>query len=131
VPDSRAFRLLSLEGQEVAIPKAEELEDTVCWASVTRGCRLGLNWGLTGGAKVLGALGRHVYLRCSVLPNLCCKREKIKMYFLFFRVGPDRFKIGTCKVTPAAGNERGGIEIKDYVILPRREDNRSPPRINH
>ena len=30
-------------------------------------------------------------------------------------------------VTPTADNERGDIEIKDYVILPRGEDERLPP----
>jgi hypothetical protein len=32
------------------------------------------------------------------------------------------------KQTPAAGHERGDIEIKDYVILLRGEDDRIPPR---
>ncbi len=31
------------------------------------------------------------------------------------------------KNTPAVGNERGDIEIKDYVILPPGEDDRFPP----
>ena len=44
---------------------------------------------------------------------------------LFRSVG---HRIKTHKVTPAAGNDRGDIEIKDYVILPRGEDNRPPPR---
>jgi len=30
-------------------------------------------------------------------------------------------------VTPVVGDERGDIEIKDYVILPRGEDHRLPP----
>ncbi len=37
-------------------------------------------------------------------------------------------RVKTHKVTPAAGNERGDVEIKDYVILTRGEDNRLPPR---
>ena len=31
------------------------------------------------------------------------------------------------KVAPAVGNERGDAEIKDYVVLPRGEDNPLPP----
>ena len=31
------------------------------------------------------------------------------------------------KITPPVGNERGDIEIKDYVILPPGEDDRLPP----
>ncbi len=34
----------------------------------------------------------------------------------------------THKITPAAGNERGDIEIQDYVFLPHGEDDRIPPR---
>ena len=37
-------------------------------------------------------------------------------------------RVKTHKVTPAAGNERGDIEIDNYVVLPRREDNLLPPR---
>jgi hypothetical protein len=37
-------------------------------------------------------------------------------------------RIKTHKVTPAAGNERGDIEIDNYVVLPRGEDNLLPPR---
>ena len=36
-------------------------------------------------------------------------------------------RVKTHKVTPATGNERGDIEIKDYVTLPPGEDNRIPP----
>ena len=32
-------------------------------------------------------------------------------------------RVTTHKVTPATGNERGDIEIRDYVFLPRGEDN--------
>ncbi len=32
------------------------------------------------------------------------------------------------RITPAVGNERGDIEIKDYVILPNGEDDSLPPR---
>jgi hypothetical protein len=38
-----------------------------------------------------------------------------------------RHRVKTHKVTPAAGNELGDIEIKDYVTLSHREDNRIPP----
>ena len=31
------------------------------------------------------------------------------------------------KVAPAVGNERENVEINDYVVLPRGEDNRLPP----
>ena len=31
------------------------------------------------------------------------------------------------KITPAVGNERGDIEIKDYVVLPHGQDNCLPP----
>ena len=48
-----------------------------------------------------------------------------KLSLLFRSVG---HRVKPHKVTPAAGNERGDIEIKDYVILPRGEDNRLPPR---
>ncbi len=37
-------------------------------------------------------------------------------------------RVKTHKITPAAGNERGDIEIQDYVFLPRGEDDRIPPR---
>jgi len=37
-------------------------------------------------------------------------------------------RVKTHKVTPAAGNERGDIEIDNYVVLPRGEDNLLPPR---
>ena len=32
------------------------------------------------------------------------------------------------KITPAVGNERGDIEIKDYDVFPRGHDNYLPPR---
>ncbi len=32
------------------------------------------------------------------------------------------------RITPAPGNERGDIEIQDYVILPPGEDDRITPR---
>ncbi len=32
------------------------------------------------------------------------------------------------RITPVVGNERGDIEIKDYVILPNGEDDSLPPR---
>jgi hypothetical protein len=37
-------------------------------------------------------------------------------------------RVKTHRITPADDNERGVIEIKDYVILPRGEDDRLPPR---
>ena len=37
-------------------------------------------------------------------------------------------RVQTHKVTPAADNDRGDIEVKDYVIYPRGEDDRLPPR---
>ena len=37
-------------------------------------------------------------------------------------------RVKTHRITPAAGNERGDIEIQDYVFLPRGEDDRIPPR---
>ena len=32
------------------------------------------------------------------------------------------------KITPTVGNERGDIEIKDYVVLPHGQDNCLSPR---
>ena len=32
------------------------------------------------------------------------------------------------KVAPSVVNERGDIEIKDYIVLTHGEDNRLPPR---
>ena len=43
---------------------------------------------------------------------------------LFRSVG---HRLNTHKVTPSTDNERVDVEIKDYVILPRGEDNRFPP----
>jgi hypothetical protein len=37
-------------------------------------------------------------------------------------------RVKTHGITPASGNERGDIEIQDYVILSRGEDDRFPPR---
>jgi hypothetical protein len=37
-------------------------------------------------------------------------------------------RVKTHKITPATDNERGDIEIQDYVFLPRGEDDRIPPR---
>jgi hypothetical protein len=37
-------------------------------------------------------------------------------------------RVKTHRITPTTGNERGDIEIQDYVILPRGEDDRIPPR---
>jgi hypothetical protein len=37
-------------------------------------------------------------------------------------------RVKTHRKTPAAGNERGDIEIQDYVILPHGEDDSLPPR---
>ena len=44
---------------------------------------------------------------------------------LFRSVG---HRVKTHKVTPAVGNERGDIEIGKYIVLPRGQDNRLPPR---
>jgi hypothetical protein len=45
---------------------------------------------------------------------------------LFLRSVGHRVK--THKITPTADNERGDIEIQDYVFLPHGEDDRIPPR---
>ena len=45
---------------------------------------------------------------------------------MFLRSVGHRFK--THKITPAVANERGDIEIQDYVFLSRGEDDRIPPR---
>jgi hypothetical protein len=37
-------------------------------------------------------------------------------------------RVKTHKITPADDNERGDIEIQDYVFLPHGEDDRIPPR---
>ena len=37
-------------------------------------------------------------------------------------------RVKTHKVKPAAGHERGDIEIDNYVVLPLGEDNLLPPR---
>ena len=37
-------------------------------------------------------------------------------------------RVQTHKVTPVVANDRGDIEVKDYVIYPRGEDDRLPPR---
>ncbi len=37
-------------------------------------------------------------------------------------------RVKTHRITPATGNEGGDVEIKDYVILIRGEDDRIPPR---
>jgi hypothetical protein len=37
-------------------------------------------------------------------------------------------RVKTHRIPPAAGNERGDIEIQDYVFLPPGEDDRLPPR---
>ena len=49
------------------------------------------------------------------------------MYKLSLLLRSVGHRIKTHNVTPAAGNERGDIEIKDYIILPRGEDDRLPP----
>jgi hypothetical protein len=36
-------------------------------------------------------------------------------------------RVKTHRITPVAGNERGDIEIQDYVILTHGEDDRLPP----
>jgi hypothetical protein len=37
-------------------------------------------------------------------------------------------RVKTHRITPVVGNERGDIEIQDYVILPHGEDDKLPPR---
>ena len=39
--------------------------------------------------------------------------------------------VKTPKISPSTGNERGDIEIKDYVVLSRGEDNPLPPHLTH
>ena len=47
-----------------------------------------------------------------------------KLSLLFRSVG---HRVKTHKVTTTTDNERGDVEIKDYVILSHGEDNRLPP----
>jgi hypothetical protein len=71
-----------------------------------------------------------------VLPHvLQLKHEYLKLVadFNWWVLDHDEFlnithRVTTHKVTLATGNERGDIEIRDYVILPRGVDNRIPPR---
>ena len=61
---------------------------------------------------------------------MCAKKKtkKKKIFFeLYLRSVGHRVK--THRITPAAVNERGDIEIKDYVILPHGEDDRLPPPV--
>jgi hypothetical protein len=44
-----------------------------------------------------------------------------------FVVSFDCHRVKPHKVAPSSGNELGDIEIKDYVVLPRGEDNPIPP----
>jgi hypothetical protein len=37
-------------------------------------------------------------------------------------------RVKTHRITPFSVNERGDVEIKDYVLLPHGEDDRIPPR---
>jgi hypothetical protein len=46
-------------------------------------------------------------------------------------LGPVGHKVKIHKITPATGKERGDLEIKDYVVLPKphvQTDQLSPPR---
>jgi hypothetical protein len=63
--------------------------------------------------------------RCSIPVLLANPRQCPCRRFSFDPYGDH---IQTCQRTPAAGHERGDNEIKDYVILPRGEDDRLPPR---
>jgi hypothetical protein len=64
-----------------------------------------------------------------------CKRQSAKLpahewivytlSLLFRSVG---HRVESHKVTPVTDNERGDIEIRDYVLLTRGENNRIPPR---
>jgi hypothetical protein len=57
------------------------------------------------------------------------KIEKRKYEFYVKKKENMNFTVGHLNTwTPAAGHERGDIEIKDYVILLRGEDDRIPPR---
>ena len=50
------------------------------------------------------------------------------MYKLSLLLRSVGHRVKTHRITPAADNERGDIEIKDYVISPRGEDDRLSPR---
>jgi len=69
--------------------------------------------------------GDHIqtcHRQSSALPALYIV---YKLSLLLHSVG---HRVQTLNVTPSADNERGDIEIKDYVILPHGEDDRLPPR---
>jgi hypothetical protein len=53
------------------------------------------------------------------------RKENTRLSLLLRSIG---HRVKPRRITPAAGNERGDIEIKDYVILPHGEDDRLPPR---
>ncbi len=50
------------------------------------------------------------------------------VYRLSFLLRSIGHRVKTHRITPADGNERGDIEIKDYVIFLRGEDDRLPLR---
>ena len=70
--------------------------------------------------------GDHIQT-CQRQPPALPAHECIvyKLSLLLRSVG---HRVKTHRITPAAGNERGDIEIKDYVILSHGEDDRLPPR---
>ena len=49
------------------------------------------------------------------------------MYKISFFLRSVGHRVKTHQITPATGNERGDLEIKDYVILSRGEDDRFLP----
>jgi hypothetical protein len=50
------------------------------------------------------------------------------VYKLSLFLRSDGHRVKTNRITPVDGNERGDIEMKDYVIFPPGEDDRLPPR---
>lgn len=50
------------------------------------------------------------------------------VYKLGTLLGSVGHKVKIHKITPASGKERGDIELNDYIVLPRGQDNCLPPR---
>jgi hypothetical protein len=61
--------------------------------------------------------------QCAALPAHEWIAYRLRLFLL--SVGP---RVETHRITPSVDNERGDIEIQDYVILSRGEDDRFPPR---
>jgi hypothetical protein len=64
-----------------------------------------------------------------------CQRQSVTLpahewivYSLSLLVHSVGHRVKTHKITPATDNERGDIEIQDYVFFPHGEDDRIPPR---